>query len=281
MSYFSPQSIRKRASKLLLLGVLRLSPFLRRLALRRRDKPGVTVISVNYHSLDALEVLVEMVRRHSGDEVRILIIDNHSTRAARAWLRRQSVRNVPVPINLGHSVAMDLGWFLAETEFVIALDVDAFPITGDWIESVVEPLRSGALVAGGRVTDKKGPRAAVHPCFLAMKRSTFLDNKLSFKPRQGFDVGEAITADVGVPNAHFIDQSEVRGPGGVGSVFGGKVYHNFYGTRFRRDKRNLMDKVVRRQDADAAWNEALERWVNTSDVHETKPSGVGPEVPRS
>jgi hypothetical protein len=58
----------------------------------------------------------------------------------------------------------------------------------------------------------------------------------------------------------FFDCTSKRGPGDVGTVFGGLVYHNFYSTRFKATGDNVLDGQVAATDAAAAWDEAVERY---------------------
>jgi hypothetical protein len=44
-------------------------------------------------------------------------------------------------------------------------------------------------------------------------------------------------------------------------VFGDLVYHNFYATRFRSTAQSTLDGVVGEGDSEAAWEEALRRYV--------------------
>ena len=50
------------------------------------------------------------------------------------------------------------------------------------------------------------------------------------------------------------------GPGDVGTVFGGLVYHNFYSTRFDATPDGVLDAVVGRNDPKTAWDEALAKY---------------------
>jgi hypothetical protein len=112
-------------------------------------------------------------------------------------------------------------------------------------------------------------RAFVHPCFLAIRRQTFLRNRLSFIPigRPSpfgvdspiglfMDVGEALShilsARFGSASIHKIPPTSVRGPGTLGTIYGDVVYHNFFSTHGK-------DEVSRR--AAEAWAEAVERYV--------------------
>jgi glycosyltransferase involved in cell wall biosynthesis len=194
--------------------------------------------------------------------VSIIVVDNASRDRTRALLAAHpEVRSVRLPFNAGHDLALDLGFLLAETEFVVALDVDAFPLHDRWLEELLAPLDSGAEIAGARLN-----RRYVHPCCLAMRTRRFVERGHSFRgryrPREAGrdasgDIGELMSA-AEPGRLHFFDPTSQRGPGDVGTVFGGLVYHNFYATRFAATTSDVLDEHVRRDDAAAAWGEAVE-----------------------
>lgn len=243
-------------------------PLLRARARRRipRLEPGATtVVTVNWNSWPHLEVLIDVVHRRSPASTRIIAVDNGSKDGSRGRIReRGDVRGLLLPANVGHELAMDLGVLLAETEFVVALDVDAFPLHDDWLERLLAPLSEGAQVSGARLN-----RSYVHPCCWAMRKARFVERKHSFRahyqPREegrdaSGDVGEEIsTAEA--PNVHFFEVTSQRGPGDVGTVFGDLVYHNFYATRFNATSEATLDGVVGADDPARAWDEALQRYV--------------------
>ena len=229
-------------------------------------QPGAaTVVTVNWNSWPHLEVLIDVVRRRSPASTRILAVDNGSDDESRSRLaERSDVTALKLPANVGHELAMDLGVLLAETEFVVALDVDAFPLHDDWLERLLAPLDEGAQVSGARLN-----REYVHPCCWAMRKARFVEQGHSFRahyvPRQegrdaSGDVGEEISA-AEAPNVHFFEVSSQRGPGDVGTVFGDLVYHNFYATRFNATSDQTLDGVVAADDPAKAWEEALQRYV--------------------
>jgi glycosyltransferase involved in cell wall biosynthesis len=243
-------------------------PLLRARARRRvsRLDPGAaTVVTVNWNSWQHLQVLIEVVQRRSPASARILVVDNGSEDESLARLaERPEVRAVRLPLNLGHELAMDIGVLLAETEFVVALDVDAFPLHEDWLAELLAPLDEGAMVSGARLN-----REYVHPCCWAMRKARFVERGHSFRshyqPREegrdaSGDVGEEISA-AEAPNLHFFEVTHQRGPGDVGTVFGDLVYHNFYATRFNVTSEDTLDGVVAADDSSQAWQEALQRYV--------------------
>ena len=224
----------------------------------------VTVVTVNWNSSPYLAVLLELVRRRSPSDVEILVVDNASRDGSRALLSEHpEVRAVNLPMNVGHDLAMDIGFLLVRTEFVVALDVDAFPLHERWLDELLAPLKNGYEVAGARLN-----RQYVHPCCLAMRTARFVRCKHSFRsryrPREAGrdasgDVGEEISARES-GRLRFFEKTSQRGPGDVGTVFGGLVYHNFYSTRFGATHDDVLDAVVERDDPKAAWDEALAKY---------------------
>jgi Glycosyl transferase family 2 len=241
-------------------------PLLRARARRRvaRLRPGVaTVVTVNWNSWSYLETMLQIVRRRSPPGTEILVVDNGSKKA-RALRPRgiPGVKTVLLPMNLGHDFALDVGALICGTEFVVALDVDAFPISGDWLQQL-EGALEGAEVAGARLN-----REYVHPCCWAMRTERFVARGHSFcanyRPREhgrdaSGEVGEEISANE-APDLVFFEVTTQRGPGDVGTVFGDLVYHNFYATRFGGTDEPTLDGVVGREDPDRAWEEALRRY---------------------
>jgi glycosyltransferase involved in cell wall biosynthesis len=231
---------------------------------------GVTIVTVNWNSVNYLRVLLSAVERFTTNcDVRVIVVDNASVDESREFLRsRPGVRVIRLPWNFGHPSALDVAFLMSETEFVIALDVDAFPIRGDWLDRLLDPLRSGSTISGARLN-----RSYVHPCCLAMRLERFVRLGHSFRStyvprhyRDGVlidasgDVGEIMSARDGGP-LHFLEVSSQFGPGDVGTVFGGVIYHNFYSTRFAAVAHQRLDGVVARDDPQKAWSTACQLYL--------------------
>jgi glycosyltransferase involved in cell wall biosynthesis len=229
-------------------------------------EPGtVTVVTVNWNSLRFLRVCLDAVRRHSPPDLRILVVDNNSRDGSRAYLRaRSDVSRLLLPINLRHGPALDIGFLRSRSEFVVALDVDAFPLRPDWLDRLLEPLSHGYRVSG--VCSYR--REFAHPSCLAMRRRDFVKARHSFRARwttdrsrlggAAWDTGELISMrERG--RVHLIRPTSVRGPGMIGTVFGDVVYHNFYATRPPKPGRDIPG--IEHSDAMRAWDEATEAYL--------------------
>jgi glycosyltransferase involved in cell wall biosynthesis len=208
----------------------------------RPVRPGVTVITVNYNSLPQLQVLLAALDRHTSQPIDVIVVDNASTDGSREFLRgHPRARPILLPLNIGHGFALDLAVLSASTSNVVVFDIDAFPISPNWLSAVVDPLEHGAAIAGAHIH-----RAFIHPCFLAMRRSNFIAHRLSFAPvgrcpspevpATGLflDTGEALSHVLslayGTKALHKIPPTSARGPGLIGTVIGDVVYHNFFST---------------------------------------------------
>jgi hypothetical protein len=165
-----------------------------------------------------------------------------------------------MPRNVFHGPAMDLAFLLSKTEYTVALDVDAFPTTDAWLETLLTPLQQRRYVSGA-----EAQRGYIHPCCLAMRTEYFARRRHTFTPHVGtwdpkrlgrdeWDTGESITRREGLDRAAPFPRTRVRGPMQLGSVFGGFVYHNGASTRLRSD---VEVQGLTADDAEMAWREAV------------------------
>jgi glycosyltransferase involved in cell wall biosynthesis len=212
----------------------------RAVARRKPVRDGVTVVTVNYNSLPQVRVLLAALERYTPEPVDVIVVDNASKDGSREFLRAQpNIRPILLPLNIGHGFALD-------------------------VAVLVDPLEQGAAIAGAHLH-----RGYIHPCFLALRRSDFLDYGLSFTPigrcpspevpATGvyLDAGEAVSHVLslayGTKAIHKIPPTSTRGPGVIGTVFGDVVYHNFYSTHGRGE----MGKA-----GAEAWDAAVREYVS-------------------
>jgi hypothetical protein len=271
----TPLSARERIARIPLVAYKQTSmrvvvPLERAWLKRRLDRlvpDAVTVVTVNWNTLPYLETMCEMVRRHSPADTRIVVVDNASRDGSREWIRSQSgITGKLLPFNIHHGPAADLGALAVRTEFLVLLDVDAFPLSDDWLPTVLDPLRAGCTVAGGHIH-----RQYVHPSYLAMRTRDFVNRSHSFSVvgrwykgieagSNGFrDAGEDISIrereQFGPETTQLIPVTETRGPGLLGSVYGDVVYHNFFATGYGA-------AANRTHETSQAWQEAVARYVD-------------------
>lgn len=238
-------------------------------------REAVTVVTVNWNSLTMLRANVAAVRRYSPPGTRMIVVDNGSDDASRAWIdEQQDVRGVFLDSNYGHGPGLDHGFLRARTRSVVALDVDAMPISQAWLPMLLDALHGGATVAGvqGGVhrdlarTDLpeewRDRPDFVHPCCLAMRLRRFVYRRHTFRKTRidGRLADPAERIADREERLYFLEPTSVRGPGSLGQVHGGIVYHNAYGTRHRKEAMDLIDGVSA-EDAAAAWDEAVARYL--------------------
>jgi hypothetical protein len=255
----------------LLFRVLRGMTFIRlRLPGRFGIRPGVTVVIVNWNGRTLLPDVVAAIERYSPERPEIIVVDNASSDGSPAWLRTQRHRLRPVllPRNIYHGAGMDLGFLLSGTEYVVALDVDAFPVSNDWLEMFRAPLLNGASVSGARAM-----RGYAHPCCLMMRLDRFVGRRHTFQPHVGewlperlgveeWDTGESISRREGDENLALLPRTYARGPGHLGSVFGDVVFHNGASVRLLAGDRV---EGIEMNDVQASWAEAVARYVRLPD----------------
>jgi glycosyltransferase involved in cell wall biosynthesis len=229
--------------------------------------PGVTVVIVNWNGGTLLPDVLRAIERYSPVPPELIVVDNASGDGSRAWLQahRHRLRPVLLPRNIYHGAAMDLGFLLSRTEYVVALDVDAFPTRADWLEVLQAPLREGATVSGARAL-----RDYAHPCCLMMRLDRFVARRHTFQPHVGdwrperlgteeWDTGESISRREGDDHLALLPRTHARGPGHLGSVFGDVVFHNGASVRLLAGDRV---EGIELTDVRAAWGEAVARYVH-------------------
>ena len=250
---------------------------LRRGAARALDHGKVrlgaaTVVIVNWNSRPFLETALGAIKSFTNSEVGVTVVDNHSYDGSQV-LRSAipGLRWIALPANAGHELGLDIGFLLSRTEYVVSLDVDAFPIQEGWLERLIEPLRHGFTVSGVHLRG-----GIVHPCCLAMRLDRFVRAEHTFLSRRGqrwavdasdkdapgWDTGWRISLR---EDARFLfERTEVTGPGDIGSSWAGLVYHNFYSTRFGSKLAPPQEEIdfgVSPDSASKAWDLAVQRYL--------------------
>jgi glycosyltransferase involved in cell wall biosynthesis len=235
-------------------------------------RPGVTVVIAAWNSDEFLPIALSGVRRFADTTTEILVVDNHSDVNPRSLCDRFSARLIRLPVNLRHSVALDIGFLVSSTEFVMSLDADAFPFSANWLPTFLDPLERGYEVVGCECAG-----GYAHPCCLAMRTETFVWRRYTFRAqpppgaehREWYDVGESISRVSGPDRVAIVPKTDSvhGGEWYVGATYGNVVYHNAYSSRHLHLPSPNTDGldpsenfVMTRQFALATWKEALRRW---------------------
>lgn len=233
----------------------------------------VTVIAVAFRSLDYLRTFLDALELRWDHRIsEVIVVDNASRDGSRRVLEGAPlVRSIFLPVNIFHGPALDLATHFVQTEYFVTLDIDAFPISDEWLDVALEPLTRGFTVSGARypLLVSQGDLAPyAHPSFLAMRTRHFRDQRHSFAAvrRNGrliFDAGGKISSTEGA-STYLIETSSIRGPGDIGAVYAGSVFHLFGGTRMRISANAEMQRLA--SEARDAWLEAVTRYIR----HEPK-----------
>ncbi len=225
-------------------------------ACRRRKYPMVTVVSVNYNTIDFIKLCVEKVIECGDLPFEIIVVDNGSTDGSREFLKSQKgVRLIELDKNIGHGPALDLAMKYVRTKYVIVMDSDAHPIDPNWMSRMIEPINNETAASG-----IYHHRNYVHPACMAMKLEDFFNYQMTFKPnwpndddinklgKTHWDAGEYVSMQLlkAGKKLHYFKLSNKPVKSIIGSEYGGIVYHQFYGTRVVLDKnRDKFDCVTK------------------------------------
>lgn len=149
-----------------------------------------------------------------------------------------------------------------ETEYVVTLDTDSFPIRDGWLDNLIGRLDGGASIAGVW-RDEMAPKITpyVHPSCLAARRKTLLELEVDFARKSGQDVGQNITEAVVSAGGRVsrLRRSNARNPHFLmAGIYGDLVYHHGAGSRradFWTSSDMKADEAAREALRDAAFND--------------------------
>ena len=236
----------------------------RQVALRRIRslQEGVTVIVVNWNTKDVTSDVIRAVEQLSPPLTRILVVDNGSTDGSRELFRSwPGIQTMLLRANAGHGVALDLAVCATRTKVAVTLDSDAIPLTPNWLEAAVAPVREGRAVLAGL----RSSRNFVHPVYSAVNTAEFVRRRLSFQAfippgvtsetarwgQNAWDTAELMTRRLRADEVFFVDPTENLVSGLPGMTTGGVVYHH---GGVSRTASGIIDDA-----ALAAWRDAGER----------------------
>lgn len=136
-----------------------------------------------------------------------------------------------------HPAALD--YLLAQTseavEYIVTLDTDSFPVSDDWLDTLVGACERGASLAGV-YRDEMAPVLApfVHVSGLCIRRADLRALAVSFDRGVGKDIGQNIT-DAITAQGHRIAplrrSNEVNFHFILGGIYGDVIYHHGAGSR--------------------------------------------------
>jgi hypothetical protein len=188
-----------------------------------------------------IRLCLERLERHTPDgSYAVYVWDNSALPEQLELLEanpRVSVFSAKEHKDVRHGRALDrlLRELPEETEYVLTLDTDSFPIRDGWLENILGRLRDGAAIAGVW-RDEMAPEITpyVHPSCFAVRLQTLRELEINFAREGGQDVGQNITAAVleaggtvgrlrrsNARNVHFL----------LAGIYGDLVYHHGAGSR--------------------------------------------------
>lgn len=233
-----------------------------------------------YNEQEALEfpwidLCVKQIKKHSRrSSYEILVWDNTRLKEHRRLLRRQPRVRLFGPGKSGTELrhAQSLNRLVAkvhpETEFIITLDTDAFPIRNGWIDNLIGRLNDDVLLAGVW-RDELAPRkpAYIHPCCLAVRVETLRKLGTGFAIGEGRDVGHLLTLaaeEAGGRTSRLYRSNRWDPHYLMGALYGDLIYHQGAGSRapkFSGDSRKDDAELIRTALRNAAFTD-LERMLD-------------------
>lgn len=205
----------------------------------------ITVVTVNFHATDFLELLQESLERFSVTNPRLLVIDNTTE-------------------NRGHGEGLNLGAAQVETEYTMFVDVDTHFLLHGWDEVLLQAISGYDVIFGRGVAVKP-----VRPACMFLKTSVAKRYDWRSTPGykghritpEGFDVGVQayyqIKAD-GLPHSFFSNQTNRYGTAN-GEEFCWDwtpfIYHHWHGSHLEQrqvdfpavdlmaDKQHLFESI--------------------------------------
>lgn len=238
---------------------------------RRRLRPGVTIVIVNWNTRQLITDVILAIQRFSPDQTEILVCDNGSADGSRRQLRQtQGIRTLLLPGNAGHGAALDISMAFVRTGTVVCLDSDAIPMRHGWLDELLAPIESSSAVLSGT----RSSRDFVHPVFMALDVRQFFERRLSFQIYllpgvigetaiwgvDAWDTAELMSLSLDPENLAFIEAPNLDIAEVPGGFVGDMVYH--HGGVSRIANGSLSDSAV------AEWRRACSTLgLNIGQIH--------------
>lgn len=244
-------------------------------AVRARHAPRVAILIVNgfdrrgrwgeYNVEEArsypwVRLCLSQIERHSSSaSYEALVWDNSWLPGQRRFLRgNPRVRMFSADKRLKqltHGAALDrlVGEVRAETEFVITLDTDSFPIRDGWIENLTGRLTHDVWLAGvwrDELLPKKP--AFIHPCCTAVRTDRLRELTVGFRIADGIDVGWRLTDEslkAGAQVSRLYRSNQWNSHAILGAIYGDMIYHQGAGSRNPKFSGRAADGTERIREA--------------------------------
>lgn len=160
-----------------------------------KDKPLITILTVNYNTSDFVELMLYGFNRLTVSPYRVLICDNGSDEKnlLRLAMLCKKFENVHVIFrqqsqagSVGHGEAMDLLVACVSTPYFMSMDADATPLKKNWDSYFFEKIDS-KIKAIGTPSVKDSFKESDFPCVYAVLYETETYQKLEcrFLPKEG------------------------------------------------------------------------------------------------
>ncbi len=233
--------------------------------------PQFSILMVVHNALDVVRIsTLRTLRYIAGQFARLVVVDNGSTDGSGEWLsmlaRRGDIDLIRSDFNIGHGPALELARRAVQSQYLVTLDSDAFPISDTWLSELRSRINGHVKVAG--ILHHRG---YIHPSCLMVGADTMDAWNLTFLGEKSqpsrFDVAERISTEArrrghdvsGLVRTGEYCQGSVSEPVFLGSVYEHLVYHHWYTTRSVLSKQ--VDDVPR-----GAIDDSLQELVRGSDA---------------
>ena len=234
---------------------------------------GISIIMVVHNALDMVRMSTLKTLRHTNPtKANLIVVNNASDDGTEAWLnilaKRGDIQLIRNETNVGHGPALEQARAYSQSPILVTLDSDAFPISDNWLESLLSRLSATVKVVG-----IQHHRDYIHPSCLMIARETLDKLKLTFLNERmqasGFDVAERISHQVrasgfetcGLKITSFQKKGSQSEPIYLGSEYEDIVHHQWYTTRALKEHEVYVDDTLH-SDIDQCLANSISRYTS-------------------
>jgi hypothetical protein len=196
------------------------------------SEPRVSVVAVGYHSKEWEDLLRRSVEKFTAGTHEVIVVDNDAS-------------------NIGHGSGLDMAIQRAAGTYIAVMDIDAHMILQGWDNRMVAAL---SVFGDGMLAAEGGGIKPIRPCLEFFKKAWFFRYGHSFRAKEI----DGLKLDVGIfmylkalQDGHRVElmkyaKTGYSGVWGEEYTLGGVpvAYHNWYGTRFWPDKKEVDGRKV-------------------------------------